>query len=119
MDTQNVFNWQYLCAKKIKILVGQHTTKDIKQLNLKYTWKPLHDTHIAHLYFTNEDKDKHNKKVFQQILGQTYILEAKDYKNLTCNKSSQIPKMHKKTARLHQKIKLKIYMIVEICSSNY
>ena len=100
------------------IRVGQHTNEDIQKLNQRYMRNPVHDSHIAHLYFTNEDKDKHNEKFFQQIEGQTFILEAKDYKHSACNKKIQIPKNAKDTAGLQSTIKLKISMVIEICSGN-
>ena len=101
-----------------RIRVGQHTKEDITQINLKYTRKPVHDLDIAHLYFTNEKKDKHNEKVFEKTIGETYILEAKDCRHATCNKKIQIPNNPKETAGLHQTLKLKISMLIEICSEN-
>ena len=99
-----------------KIRVGEHTIEDINHLNIKYTRKPINNTHVAHLYFTNQAKNKHNNKIFEKTLGQTYILQAKDYKHSTCSKRVQIPKNAKDTTGLHQIIKLKISMVIEICS---
>ena len=60
----------------------------------------------------------HNEIVFEKMPGQTFILEAKDYKHSTCSKIIQLPKNAKDTAGLHKTIKLKRSMLIEICSGN-
>ena len=80
--------------------------------------KPVDDIHISHLYFTNRDKDMHNEIVFEKMPGQTFILEAKDYKHSTCSKKIQLPKIAKDTAGLRKIIKLKRSMLIEICSGS-
>lgn len=85
---------------------------------MSYAQKPTHELIIAHLYFTNEEKDKHNDLVFEKTTGETYILEAKDCKHLTCSKRIEIPKNTKEAAGLHRTLKFKISMLVEICFDN-
>ena len=101
-----------------RIRIGQHTNEDIKRINNQYMRIPIHDKDIAHLYFTNEDKDKHNEKNFQETLGQIFILEAQDYRHSSCSTKIQIPTNAKDTAGLHTTLKLKPSMIIEICSGN-
>lgn len=101
-----------------RIRIGAQTDQDIQYLNKTFC-RPTIPPNIPHLFFTNFDKDKHNKAAYDSAPGLPHIFTCTDIRHKTCSKKIQVPQDAQSTAGLHHTISLKTNMTVELCAGNH
>jgi hypothetical protein len=62
---------------------------------------------------------KHNENVFTNTLGPTFIFKAMDINYQSCPPSYKLSNDPSKIMGFHSTNNVKIYMLVELCASNY
>ncbi len=102
-----------------KLRIAIENTKDIEFINLIYDRQPPNNFTIPYLFYTNKLVQKHNENVFINTLGFTFIFKTMDINHQSCPPSYKLSNDPNKTMGLHSTINIKIYMLVELCASNY
>ncbi len=69
--------------------------------------------------YTNKLVQKHNENVFTNTLGLKFIFKVMDINHQSCPPFYKLSNDPNKTMGLHFTIHIKIYMLVELCVSNY
>jgi hypothetical protein len=81
--------------------------------------KPPLDTTLSYLYYTNAKTTEHNKKMFQNTIGETFKFVAQDIHLDTCLVHFQVLNLPNQTFGVHHELFLKKHMLMELCVRNY
>ena len=95
-----------------------HTIDDIKTTNDLCVKEPPIDSQVLYLFYTNKDMMAHNDQVFSNPSGFTFCFEAIDIQHCLLLPSNKIPTNPNKTVGLHECIKIKKGMVVELCNNS-
>ncbi len=94
-------------------------TKDIEFINSICNQQPPNDFTIPYLFYKNKTCAKNSENVFTNTLGPTFILKAMDINHQSCPPSYKHSNDFCKIFGLHSTINIIIYILVELCVSNY
>ncbi len=93
--------------------------KDIQFINSICNRQPPKNFTIPYIFYTNKLVQKHNKHVFINTLGPTFIFKAMDINHQLCPPSYKLSNDPRKITSLHSIIQIKKDMLVELCASNH
>jgi hypothetical protein len=79
---------------------------------------PSIDNTLPHLFYTNLKTTTHNRIVYDKTLGETFKFLAKDIHSKTCPSHFKLSMLLSHTNGLHNKLLLKIYILVKMCAGN-
>jgi hypothetical protein len=94
-------------------------TNDVQSINSIYNRQPPNNFNILYLFNTNKLVQKQNENVFTNTLGPTFIFKTMDINHQSCPPSYKFSNDPSKIVSWHSTIHIKIYMLVELCASNY
>jgi len=94
-------------------------TKDIEFINSICNQQPPNDFTIPYFLCINKLVQKHNENVFINTLGLMFIFKAMDINHQSCPPSYKVSNDLSIIASFHSTININIYMLVELCASNY
>lgn len=82
-----------------RIRVGTQTHKDLQYLNDTFFRFPPKDQRISYLYYTNDEKNKHNAEVFLETSGIPHVIPAIDKRHRSCSKKKSNTKRRQSNSR--------------------